>query len=187
MLTTREAVLSLYGAWRLARLDVGGMAFFDTSLGGFWRSFYAALFVAPLYAALLVLNYAEDTAAALPRYASVEAIAYVINWFAFPLVMVVMSRVLEREERYLGYIVAYNWAAVLQSFFLMPFVMLEVSGALPDGLAGGLVMVVLSAVLLYTWFVTRTALAIGTAVAVGVVVVDLILSLFIESFAASML
>jgi hypothetical protein len=34
-----EAWLALAGALRLARGDPGGIACFDASIGGFWRSF----------------------------------------------------------------------------------------------------------------------------------------------------
>ncbi len=188
MLTAREAVASLYGAWRLARFDPGGMTFFDTSIGGFWRSFYAAVIVAPFYMVLLAMRYATGTVeAAVPRFVSIETIAYVIAWFAFPLVMLSIVRVLDREAHYLGYIVAYNWAAVLQNALYLPLAMLAVAQVMPHGLASGLGMVALSAILLYTWFVTRTALAVSTVAAVGVVVLDLVLSIFINGVAEGML
>ncbi|MCZ6467897.1 MAG: hypothetical protein O6829_11555, partial [Alphaproteobacteria bacterium] len=125
MLSAREAATSLYGAYRLARFDARGMTYFETSLAGFWRSFYAAVIVAPVFAVLLAMRYAAGGEATDEvRFASVEAIAYVIAWVAFPLVMVSLARLLDREERYLGYIVAYNWASVLQNGLYLPLVML---------------------------------------------------------------
>jgi len=46
----REALLSLYGAWRLALLDKRGLELFDKTPAGAIRSFSAALLVAPMYA-----------------------------------------------------------------------------------------------------------------------------------------
>jgi hypothetical protein len=184
MLSTREAVFALYGAWRLARLDGAAMRFFVTTLDGFWNSFYAALFVAPFYVVLLAVEYSSGMVrVGVPRFALVEAIAYVISWVAFPLVMVGISRLLDREARYLGFIVAYNWAAVLQNAFFLPLVMLAIAGALPDGLADGLVLVAHAAIMLYIWFITRTALAVASMAAVGIVVLDLVLAYVIRSFA----
>ena len=54
--TAGETLRALYGAYRLARLDAGGMAYFDSSIGGFWRSFFAAVLVVPFYALLLVMR-----------------------------------------------------------------------------------------------------------------------------------
>ena len=42
-----EIAYGIYGAWRLARLDVTGMEVFDRTVAGFWKSFFAAVLVAP--------------------------------------------------------------------------------------------------------------------------------------------
>ena len=52
-----EIAYALYGAWRLARLDSGGMGYFDRSIAGFWKSFFAALLVAPGHILLLVIEF----------------------------------------------------------------------------------------------------------------------------------
>ena len=188
MLSAREAATSLYGAYRLARFDARGMTYFETSLAGFWRSFYAAVIVAPLYAVLLLMRHAVDTTGVgAVRFASVEAIAYVIAWVAFPLVMVSLARVLDREERYLGYIVAYNWASVLQNGLYLPLVMLGAAGVIPAGTAGPLSLIALSLILVYGWFIAKVALDVGAGTAVALVALDLVLSVFIDIVASSML
>ena len=47
MISPREITLGLYGAFRLALLDVRGMAYFNCTEAGFWRSFTAAAIAAP--------------------------------------------------------------------------------------------------------------------------------------------
>ena len=188
MLSAREAAYSLYGAYRLARLDAGGMAYFDASLGGFWRSFYAAAFVAPFFALLLALRYADGVVAASPlRYAAVEAIAYVIAWVAFPVVMLTVVQMLDRERRLIGYIVAYNWAAVLQNALYLPIPMMGITGLFAVNVANGLGMLALILILVYTWFITKTALEVSAPAAAGIVALDLGLSIFITSVADGML
>ena len=55
MMPDHEEVLhSLYGAYRLAFLDRSGMSHFNLSVDGFWRSFFAAVLVAPGFALLVV-------------------------------------------------------------------------------------------------------------------------------------
>jgi hypothetical protein len=164
------------------------MAYFETTVGAFWRSFFAAAIVGPFFALLMGLRYGLGLVETpLARFVAVEAIAYVIAWVAFPFVMLSIARLIDRDERYLGYIVAYNWAAVLQNALYMPIVGLTVAGALPAALASALGLVALSVIMLYTWFITRTALDIGAPAAVGIVVFDFILSIFIDAFADSML
>ena len=188
MLSAREAATSLYGAYRLARFDARGMTYFETSLAGFWRSFYAAVIVAPVFAVLMVMRYAAGGGAVDgARFAAVEAIAYVIAWVAFPLVMVTLARRLDREERYLGYIVAYNWASVLQNGLYLPLVMLGMAGVIPAETVGPLSLIVLSLILVYGWFIAKVALDVGAGTAVALVALDLVLSVFIDIVASSML
>ena len=188
MLSAREAATSLYGAYRLARFDARAMTYFETSLAGFWRSFYAAVIVAPVFAVLLVMRYAAGGEAVdEARFASVEAIAYVIAWIAFPLVMVSLARLLDREERYLGYIVAYNWASVLQNGLYLPLVMLGVAGVIPAETAGPLSLITLLLIFVYGCFIAKVALDVGAGTAVALVAFDFVLSVFIGIVASSML
>lgn len=188
MLTTREAVNALYGAYRLARFDAGGMTYFEATVGGFWRSFSAAVFVAPLFAMLLALRYAGGQVEAHPvRFIVVEAIAYVVSWVAFPLAMAWLVRLFDRQERYIGYIVAYNWASVLQNFAYLPLAMaIEVAGP-SAGSIQALGMVVLTLILVYSWFIVRTALDVPASTAVGLVILDLTLSLLVSMVAEGMI
>src|SRR2546430_16643578 len=84
-----EARLALAGTLRLARGDRGGLACFDRSLDGFWRSFRAAAITYPLYLVLLTMrvSVAEWQRSGGWRIVLVETIGYVIAWVAFPLVM----------------------------------------------------------------------------------------------------
>ncbi len=188
MLSAQEAATSLYGAYRLARFDARAMTYFETSLAGFWRSFFAAVIVAPMFAVVLVMRYAAGgTGVDGVRFAAVEAIAYVIAWVAFPLVMVSLARLLDREERYLGYIVAYNWAAVLQNGLYLPLVMLGVAGVIPAETAGPLSLIALLLIFVYGCFIAKVALDVGAGTAVALVALDFVLSVFIGIVASSML
>jgi hypothetical protein len=188
MPTTSEILRALYGAYRLARLDGGGMAYFDASISGFWRSFFAAVIVLPFYAMLLQLRYETGAVGAgVERFAAVEMITYVIAWLAFPLAMASVAAILDREERYLGYIVAYNWAAVLQNALYLPIAMIGVAGGMGAGSANAAGLIALFLILGYSWFVARTALAIGAGTAAAIVALDLVLGVVINSVAESML
>ncbi|MGB8276083.1 MAG: hypothetical protein WCF16_12540 [Alphaproteobacteria bacterium] len=185
MIGTAEVVSSLEGALRLARGDAGGMACFNRSLEGFWRSFFAAIIAAPAYMALAA-PVGEGASGDLLRPVLVDAIAYVIGWVAFPLAMTYVAAVLQREDRYLGYIVAYNWAQVPQAFlYLTGAIMVRVFG-IAEPLNQVLGVTVLGAILVYTWFVARTALEITRVQAVGLVGLDIGLTIVIGTVAAAL-
>ena len=178
---------ALYGAYRLARFDAGGMRYFDVSIDGFWRSFFAAVLIAPFYLVYQGLRFLAETPGADGfRYTCVEAITYVIAWVLFPLVMVSLAKFLDREQRYLGYIVAYNWAAVLQNALIMPLGMVAMIGGPEVGAADFFGLVAFVAVIAYTWFITRTALDIDGGTAASIVLLDLVLGIFLDFGSAAM-
>ena len=65
--------------------------------------------------------------------------------------MVTVARMLDREERYIAYIVAYNWAAVWQSAAFLPVIILGTMGAMPLAVSQFLTIFVFLAVVVYSW------------------------------------
>ena len=174
-----EVLRSLYGAWRLARADGTGMQHFNLSVEGFWRSFFAAIIVAPGYA-LLVAHRTLDREGGydLGSTVVVESIAYLAAWAAFPLAAVVLTQLLGLGRHYVELIVAVNWAAVLQIAAFLAVVALSL--LLPEGLGALLLAIVTGALMLYQWFVMRTALRTTGGIALALVQVDLLLSTVIN-------
>jgi hypothetical protein len=177
----REEVLSaLYGAYRLAWLDVSGMTYFNLTVEGFWRSFFAAVLVAPAYAILVGLQVsaeAEDFNLALVFLT--EGIGYVLVWCAFPLVSLVLTRLLGLDRNYVPLIVAHNWTAVLQTAAFVVVVLLGV--VLPQALGTLLVTLTTGAILVYQWFVIRTALQSSGGIALMLLLVDLVATSMISA------
>lgn len=187
MLTLGESVAALYGAVRLARLDARGLQYFDRTVRGFWRSFYAALIVAPFYATVLAMRYLADLdGASALRFTLVETVAYVVGWVAFPVLMATVCRALDREGRFVGYIVVYNWAAVLQNAAYLPLAMLAIDGVAPSSVANPLALGMLALILAYGWFIARVALEVTALAAAGIVALDLALSILINAVADRM-
>jgi hypothetical protein len=187
MITLREAAAALYGAYRLARLDPSGMRHFDVSIGGFWRSFNAAAIALPFYAALVLLrlDYRPVASDSL-RIFLVEVIAYAIGWTAFPLAAFYLTQALDRTPRYPGYIVAYNWAAVLQvAAYLIVTALLGLSlrGTM---LGTAFELGVFIAVLFYQYFIARVALDVDAMPAIGLVLTDFLLSALIETIVGAL-
>ena len=66
MPTRTEIGRSLYGAWRLLLLDPTGVQWFELSIAGFWRSFFAAALIAPVYVIMVVIGAGNVPAGAGP-------------------------------------------------------------------------------------------------------------------------
>ena len=179
MIASRQEVsTALHGAWRLAWLDRSGMAYFDRSESGFWKSFTAAILVFPAFLILLALRVddAEWAASGIGRILIVEMIGYVVAWTSFPLIMLPVARFLGRESHWLEFIIAYNWSQVVQYAVFLTATILAGSGTFPTSLASGIVAASIIAVLLYEWFVARVSLDTGAAGATMIVLVDLVLT-----------
>lgn len=180
MITQKEVLTGLFGAYRLARLDAGGMVYFDKTLRGFWHSFYAGAIVAPLFLILIFLRAGGETPIPVFRFLAVETISFVIALFIFPLIMVNVAIALDRVEKYISYIVAYNWALVWQNVIFLPIVILSELGLIPTTATLFISSVIIALILVYSWFVARTALDITTGLATMIVVLDFSLTIFIE-------
>lgn len=186
MISAREISSSIYGAWRLVRMDSGAMQYFDTSIEGFWRSFFAAVIVAPAQIALAILRPEEAVQVDGLRYTIVVAIAYVVEWTAWPLVMFHIAKPLQREAAYPGYIVAYNWSQVIGAGFLLALMLIG-RLLLPSDDLGGLIFVGIMMLLAYQWIVARIALNISAGFAAILVIVNIALTMLIGITAQNLL
>ncbi len=182
MVTMREAAQGLYGAYRLARLDAAGMQAFDVSIEGYWRSFGAALVALPGYLVVVALRASQaPEEEGWLRFVAIEAIAYVIAWVAYPLAAFYLTRPLNRADRYVAYIVAYNWSNVLQLAVYVAVVIVAASNLAPLALVGVLHLATVLTVLAYQWFIARTALAITPLAAAGIVFIDFVIGFLVNS------
>jgi hypothetical protein len=182
MITRREIVASLTGAYRLVLRDPAGMQFFDVTIGGFWRSFFAAVIAAPGYAFVVELRLADQLAADHVMHAYlVEAAVYVVGWLAFPLAAYYLTGALDRRRQYVGYIVAYNWAGVLQMALYVVASGLAAGDLLPRPVEAAVAVGAMVAVLFYQFNIARIALDIGPAPAIGFVALDFMISLFLHA------
>lgn len=188
MITAAEVARATYGAWRLARLDSGGLRFFGDTPEAFWRSFYAALVVVPGFAILVLLRLSENTVdSGAGRIFLVQSISYVIDWVAFPLVMIGVADRMGKFDRYRQYIVAHNWAAVIQMALFLAMTVVVYSGIAGRGLSVLVSLVTTLAILFYQWFIARVGLGVGALAAAGIVFIDLLISLILNGFTTRMM
>ncbi len=181
----------LSGALLLLRQDPGAMRYFNISRRGFWRSFYAAFFAGPAHLLLIALQPVVEDAVGVASSVDTTATeggfslgvllghlcVYAINWLAWPVVADVLCRNLKRDSEYPGYIIAYNWARVVQIYAVALVTLL--SGMLFPGGGGFLVFIAMIGVLYFDWAIARVALKLPGMAAAGMVIADLMLGLFI--------
>ena len=158
-ITVAEISQALYGAWRLFLRDPVGIQFFDDDVPAFWKSFWCAVVILPGYVVLRIFAPGEPLPDADPVLGFAgETVTYVIGWVAWPLLMGHLVPLLEREDRYIRYIVAYNWATGPQILLYLVLMGIGLTGMLPDQLMLVLDAAALIYVLSYHYFVVKVAL-----------------------------
>jgi hypothetical protein len=171
----RAAMAGVIALWRG---DTSAFSAFDRSLPGFWRSYTAAVIGAPIHAMLLIFSRNEAAGPLESAHdAAIEAIAYMMTWVAYPLLVTSIARRLGREDRFFDYMVPYNWAALAQ---LALFTLAAAIRLLLPGFLGSVLMLVaIAAVLHLQWFVAREGLGVSGRIAFLIMLSDLSLSLLI--------
>jgi hypothetical protein len=183
-----EVRLALVGAFRLAKGDRGGLSCFDRSLDGFWRSFRAAIIAYPLYLMLLTMRVSitewERSGGLL--IVTVETIAYIVAWAAFPLIILTLARRIDRAHRFFDFMVPYNWSQVPQTALFVLIGIEAESGVLSAPAAQAIELAAAMGVVVYEWFIARVALDTTVYAAAFIVFVDLILGALISHVASSL-
>ena len=172
---------ALLGALHLARFDAAGIKYFEPTLEGFWRSFWAAGLVGPLFLLLLIIKYIQSNGFALVHHIAIESLAYVIAWVLFPLVMAGLTQQFDCTKNYILFIISYNWCSAIQNGVYLPIAILGYAGMLSSGIANLLALLAITWVVVYTFFIVHTVLKVSRITAFGIVVLDLILGLLLDT------
>ncbi|MHA1567435.1 MAG: hypothetical protein ACTSX7_19160 [Alphaproteobacteria bacterium] len=188
MITMRELAYALFGVWRLLHLDKNGLQYLDDSIDGYWKSFAAALVVLPGFAIMQLLELVVEPASVgvfWPRVVMTWAIVYVLHWTLFPIAAAYITAEMGRSDQYLKFIVAHNWASVIQIAIVVPAVALQVLTG-PEGAGVFLFLLITIGLLFYSWFIAKTTLDISGMMAAGFVVLDVVLSLALNAITAAL-
>ena len=172
---------ALFGAFHLARFDAVGIKYFEPTLEGFWRSFWAAGLVGPFFLLLLLIKYSQINGLTLVHHITIESFAYVIAWIIFPLVIAGLTRHLNCAKNYISFIISYNWCSAIQHGIYLPIAILGYAGMLSAGLGNLLALSAITWVLVYTFFIVKTVLNVSRITAFGIVVLDVLLGLLLET------
>ena len=185
MISIAQFASALYGTWLLIRLDPRGLTYFEKTPGGFARSFLSGALLLPLQAAHLVLSYHNHRTKLAPvPYTVVESLAYVLSLVTFPFAMLYVTELLNRRERYLWYLVAYNWFQLAVGLVFLPLAILADLRLVTAKAAGFLSLFAIGVFFTYSSFIARNGLQIGLGTAVGVVLLDFVINQLIIQIVA---
>jgi len=179
MISFAEFEIAVLGLLRLARFDAAFAGFFDLSREGARRSYRLALPLLPIVLLLMHLNanWAEGTD--MGRVVAAELIGYSLSWFCFPLVLLSVAHLIDREQRIFGAVALYNWLSVLMIALQTPIAIATYYG-LDRAWSGGLSDIALFFVTACEFFAFQRILDLRLGLTIALVVVDFVLSRILE-------
>jgi hypothetical protein len=183
-----EIFKALYGIFLLLRMHSGAAGMFNLTVGGFWKSLFAGVLVLPAHV-LLTIQTVEDAPAVPFGIGDVitDLLIYVIVWLAYPVMMVAVTRVIDRQARFIDYIVPYNWAMVPVGYLLGAITCLGLFGHISRETEINLFIIAYAAVSVMLAVIAQRQLRIGPFLAFGIVILDIgfnvVLINLLETFA----
>ena len=170
-----EILKALYGLFLFSRLHPAAPTLFDRTVDGFWKSLFAAVLVLPPHI-LITMRIVEEAPEQVPYGfgdAITDLLIYVIVWLAFPVLMIPVTKVIGRDERFLDYIVPYNWAMVPVGYLLGVVTTLGTFGFVTRDTEINLFVIAYAVVALFLAELARRQLQVGPFLAFGVVMLDI--------------
>ncbi len=160
MFSAIEIRAALRGLFLLLRFDAQFVNWFDRSPLGARRSFRLMWLLLPLTLTRLfmVVDAAPDVSPIL--VATGVATYYVLGWIAFPLLLIVIGRALERENQAISALSAYNWFGFTLSVAAFLLALMGLVEPLRDA-ADFLLTALIIASLVYEAFLLNTMTGIG--------------------------
>ena len=187
-MSAKEIASILHGFLLIIKFDEKFKDHFENSHEAFWKSFYAAIVVAPLQVIYeWGLYISLDEKPNLTRAIPIEVLEYTILWVLFPLVMTYITKVINREEQYFRYIVTYNWLQMCISIIIMPLIILSVFNFLPISASTFLETMVFLLFVTYNIFIVKIALKLQTGPSFSIVLIDVLLTLLVTQIILSIL
>ena len=187
-MNAKEIAKILHGFFLIIKLDNRFINSFHNNEKYFWKSFYAALLVAPLqifYEWGIYIKLEEKPS--LIRIIPIETLEYIILWFFFPLVMTYVIKAINREEKYFKYIITYNWFQMGLSITIMPFIILSIFNFIPLTIGTLFETLIFIAYIFYNVFIAREIFKLTNGPSFSIVLIDILLTLLITQIIISIL
>lgn len=178
----REIRDAAIGCWSLVLGRELGLARFNLTMDGFWRSFQWAPILAILDAidgfygrgigGDEVATHASDIAVVLSN-----GVASLLTFLVFPVVVALLARVMHLGRAYVPYIIVRNWLTVFLSVPVYLLDALATFGLLPDQLRDLAVLILVVVTLSAGTVIARQVLKVSLSLAFGFAFLDFLLAL----------
>jgi len=171
---------ALSGIKAVLRFDATAFRYFPGGLGPCLRSFQVGLWVLPLQALVVWLDLPEAVGQGDPtRYIGFQALAYLLSWLLYPLLLVPLSAHFHRHDRLTAYLSAFNWFQLVEFAVMTPIMVLGTLKLLPMEVDLVMWLTATAVLLAYEWFLLRRGLELEPLSASSMVLMNFLLNLLI--------
>ena len=178
---------SLSGAWDVMNGRAEGLRKLDLTIDGFWRSFGAVVLILPVALVALASErvafaaHGGEAVALTGGYVVLRLIAVIVDWLTFPVILALLARPMGIAARFVPYIVARNWAAVLvAAMFAVPH-LFHALGVLPTGMLPFVLLLLFGIAVWFAYVIVRTAMQVPPVLAIPIVVLEILSGFLIET------
>jgi len=157
-----EIATALYGCWRMFLGDEDAASYFRKDVDGFWSGAWAIVLAIPalLLAALLGLDYSGGPPPGIAALV-IEGEVLILSVTLYAWAMLGITRAMEREARYLNYMIAFFWISMVKIYLWVLAAILALGLGLPTAGAQVLQIGVFSVSIWLSWFMTRVTLDVN--------------------------
>lgn len=180
-----ESIAYIHGGFRLFFLKRDALILFGDQPSDFWKSFWCAALLLPLHIWLfsdIVVPEGATPPGPFQHWGG-ELIGYVIQWVYWPLIVGHAVVAMKREDRFVPYVVAYNWAQAAPTILVcIPLIVDRIVPLGPVVELVGFGLLIWSVV--FRIFLARVALAASRGMAAGLVAADFIIGFVVLELTA---
>jgi len=173
-----DTTRALSAAVKLIMHDDRGLSEFNNSTTGFWRSFSAIIFIAPLYLFIANIDWAvgtEDAPKNTGQFLSMIRLG--LQWAVWPLIMVFATRGLGLGHNFTRYVIVYNWSNVILITVLSLPALFFLTGILSLQSAALLTLLLQLGAFYIEWYLARMSLETTGLIAGAIVLGNFVLSI----------
>jgi hypothetical protein len=167
MANLKEISSSLYGAYRIARLDPDASQYFNLSTPGFYSSFSAMLIAVPFFALENAFDFKViNTETGLIPFLIILCIALVVSWGSYLAIVGILTKYMGISEKFGTFVIVYNWSQLAIIALWLPISVL-LSGLVGGEAVGTISLLFIGATYVYLWQVLRLTLGVSGSLALG--------------------
>jgi hypothetical protein len=187
MISLREIVNSLFGAYQLARRDPNALNYFNISTEGFYRSFLAMVLAVPLFAIENSIDYRKvPTETEIIPFLVLLCIALLVSWGAYLVIMAVFARYMGFSDRYSVFVIVYNWMQFAIILIWLPLSIIA-TGILSGSIAATMTLLFIAATYALLWYVLKITLNLTGLMATGFAFLEFLIVILVQAAFSSWL